>query len=41
MNSNRKFRLKATGSPLSPIITQFTYMQYLYGDRRVILGMFL
>ena len=41
MNSNRKFRFKATGSSLIPVIAQFTYMQYLYGDRRVILDMFL
>ena len=34
-------RLKATGSPLSPVIAQFPDMQYLNGDRRVILDRFL
>ena len=31
-------RLKAAGSPLSPVIAQFPYMQYLNGDQRVILN---
>ena len=40
-SSNRKFRLKAAGSPLSLVIAQFPNMQYLNGDRRVILDRFL
>ncbi len=35
------FHLKAAGSPLSPVIAQFPDMQYLIGDRRVILDRFL
>ena len=41
MYSNRKFRLKAAGSPLSPVIAQFADMPYLNGDRRVMLDTFL
>ena len=36
------FHLKVAGSPLSPVIApQFPDMQYLNGDRRVILDRFL